>query len=262
MENQEKNIFAKSKKTRFAIQKNIHLFFREMLRYYDIYLLFGVICTKSLYLFLASEKLAVPNFIVGIIAAFEFFLIFARVGMEYQRKRKMQNIYAEMLQVQFYIRISFVLIMVICGIWAERSWLQFGMIIFTIGCFIASNQLLKAAAVTIHTKDVEFVEKIQGYKRAIEIYEPKALANAAQPTIIAEPEVMKIEFAGKSWTESQLKKKFQNLLFAHSEATREKNTTKAEKIYNQMLDIQIVAKREKLELYKYISGKLSELVEM
>lgn len=262
MEAQEKNIFAKSKKTRFAIQKNIHLFFREMLRYYDIYLLFGVICTKSLYLFLASEKLAVPNFIVGIIAAFEFFLIFARVGMEYQRKKKMENIYKEMLQVQFYLRVSFVILMLVCGIWAERSWLQFGLIIFTIGCFIASNQLLKAAAVTIHTKDVEFVEKISGYKRAIEIYEPKALAHAKQPEIIAEPEVQKYEFAGKSWTESQLKKKFQNLLFAHSEATREKNTSKAEKIYGQLLDMQIVAKREKLELYKYINAKLSELAEM
>ena len=259
MENQEKNIFQKSKKTRFAIQKNIHLFMREMLRYYDIYLLFGVFCTKSLYLFLASEKLGVPNFIVGIIAAFEFFLIFARVGMEYQRKKKLENIYKEMLQVQFYIRVSFVVIMVICGLWKELSWLQLGVIIFSIGCFIASNQLLKAAAVTIHTKDVEFVEKVSGYKRAIEIYEPKALANATQPKIIAEPEVQKYDFAGKSWTEGQLKKKFQNLLFAYSEAKKEKDEKKAEKTQLQMIDICSIAKKNKLEIYEYCRLKLDEI---
>lgn len=262
MENQEKNIFQKSKKTRFAIQKTIHLFIREMLRYYDIYLLLGVFCTKSLYLFISSEKLGVPNLIIGIIAAFEFFLIFARVGMEYQRKKQMQNIYKEMLQVQFYIRISFVIIMVICGLWAEFSILQLGQIIFSIGCFVASNQLLKAAAVTIHSKDVEFVEKLTGYKRAIEIYQPKTLEHAQQPKIIAEEEGKKYDFAGKSWSESQLKKKFQNLLFNHSEALKEKNKSKMEKILSQMLDLKILAKRENLEIYKYISEKLNELDEM
>jgi hypothetical protein len=262
MENKEKNIFQKSKATRFAFQKTIHLFIREMLRYYDIYLLLGVLCTKTLYLYLANEKLSVPNFIVGIIAAFEFFLIFARVGMEYQRKKNMQNIYAEMLSVQFYIRISFVIIMVICGFWVEFSMLQLGQIIFSVGCFVASNQLLKAAAVTIHSKDVEFVEKLSGYKRAIEIYEPKALANAAQSEIIAEAKVQKYDFAGKSWSESQLKKKFQNLLFNHSEASKEKNKRKMEKILSQMLDLKILAKRENLEIYKYMSEKLNEFDEM
>lgn len=229
MEKQNTNFTAKTKKARFEIQKNIHIFMREMMRYYDIYLLIGTVSLKSATIALFQYTSKAPNVIIGLLCACEFFFMFTRIGQEYQRAKKQTTIYAETISMRGkYIAIIYA-ILVLGGLFNEftlDSLLQ-GLVCGLI--YYISNMILAAASVTIHTKDAQFSAKyIKG--------KPVVILNSkAEPKIIEErkekrfEEPTEKEEENQNLTVEQAKKKYSNMKAQLKRVQERKDSAGAQK---------------------------------
>jgi len=218
MENNGKNFAKTLRIKRFEIQKNVHLVMREMLRYFDVYLLAGSFITKVITFQLLEWSTKIPPFIVGIIYFFEFFFMFTRVAMEYHRKKKQQFIFTEVSRLRTHYTTIIYIGIVSAHLFSDFSFYSAAWAAFNAVLYFLSNNLLASAALTIHTKDVEFTEKYVGMRKQI------VLNEKPQPKII---EVKKQSYQGQTETEQftksqdnsktlgeeQLRKKAQNILY-------------------------------------------------
>lgn len=211
MEKQNETFTAKTKKTRFQVQKNIHIFMREMMRYFDIYLLSGSIILKGFVFGIIMYVSEVIPIIMSVLFTMEFFFLFTRIALEYHRKKNQQNVFIEVSNNRFKYTIGVFVYIPIIILWTEFSWTAAGLGLFLNAVYYYSNILLSSAAVAIHTKDVQFTEKMIGLKKTI------VLNSKAEAKIIEEKKQQKFEAAPEKEEEveklsvEQIRKKYSNM---------------------------------------------------
>lgn len=238
MESTDKTNYAKTLKTkRFEIQKNIHLFMREMMRYFDIYLLAGAITIKGFVFGLLQYTTSTPPIILSILFVLEFFFLFTRIALEYHRKKNQQTIFVEVSNNRAKYTTGVYVGIAIAVIYTETSWLGFGFALFLNALYYYSNILLASAAVSIHTKDAQFTEKYVGMKKTIVLAEKKEPQIIAVKTTENQRPKAQETTAGPNEEETKLKKKFDNLLYRLRVAENNGDKTKSTEIKNNILEI-------------------------
>jgi len=257
--NNTTSIGTKLKKGRFEIQKNIHVFMREMLRYYDVYLLSGTLTIKAITFQLLTFFTTLPNWVIGIFYFLEFFFLFTRVAMEYHRKKKQESLYIEMSNIRFkYIIIVYGTIIGGC-MWSNPNWDGAGAALICGILYYLSNNLLISASLTIHTKDVEFTEKIQNYKKVV------VLNEKAKPKIIAEKGTENKKQEAEITVEEEkpettaMRKKLQNFLYRIKTAKATGDEKTASKRTNDMMKFMEEIEMDFPEMTLIYEQKLQEL---
>ena len=231
MDAKKESFTAKTKKTRFEMQKNIHIFMREMMRYFDIYLLSGSVILKGFVFGIIMYVSEVIPIIMSVLFTTEFFFLFTRIALEYHRKKNQQNVFIEVSNNRFKYTVGVFIYIPIIILWTEFSWTAAGLGLFLNAVYYYSNILLSSAAVAIHTKDVQFTEKMIGLKKTI------VLNSKAEAKIIEEKKTHPFENNSEAkealadLTESQVRKKFSNM---KTQMKRYKEAKQGQKIAEQI----------------------------
>ena len=255
-----KQNLAKTLKTkRFAIQKSIHLVMREMMRYFDIYLLLGAIIIKGFVFGILQYTSTIPPIIMSILFILEFFFLFTRIALEYHRKKNQQNIYLSVSNNRLKYTLGVLIYIPIVILFEKFDWQHAGLGAFLNTIYYYSNILLASAAMSIHTKDTQFTEKMVGMKKTIVLnskVEPKIIAEKGTENKKQEAEITVEEEKPET---TAMRKKLQNFLYRIKTAKATGDEKTASKRTNDMMKFMEEIEMDFPEMTLIYEQKLQEL---